>query len=509
MNTSDSGASNHPPRNLMAVIREQALLRPDAPAIITHDRVFTYLVLDRSVARLAQTFIAKGIKPGEVVGVSMGQTPLHCATLLALAHIGAVSVPLHPALPLITRTKIVEKYQVSFVLSGKESYRIAGLPFFNPTETKTSPISPEPDPPIYPVDTDTPFRITLSSGTTGDPKGIMHSHAYMLDRIEKSIYDFTPHSRIIVMDLNFPIGFVFAFGMFVTGGAVVIPKSLNPADLVQMIKAHRVTHCLLSPVQAGTMIPLLDDEGIQFPALVHLRIVGATPTPKLLQTLRSRFSPNLFVPYGSTEIGVISMATPDILEQHPASSGKVSPWVRVEVVDDNDRPLPHDHSGRLRIKAEGMPESYFNDEVRSQRYFKSGWFYPGDRGRLNGEGLLFLEGRDDDLLNIGGMKINPHDVETILVQHPDVKDAVAFVLEVGNGRQVLAAAVIPEKPLSAKQLAGYCADNLGPLAPRRFFQLRDFPRNSNGKVLRKQMTAQIHRQRLAAKTNQPMRADKF
>lgn len=509
MNTSNSGASNHPPRNLMAVIREQALLRPDAPAIITHDRVFTYLVLDRSVARLAQAFIAEGIKPGESVGVSMGQTPLHCATLLALAHIGAVSVPLHPMLPLITRTSIVEKYQVSFVLSGKESYRIAGLPFFNPTETNTRHISPEPDPPIHPVDADTPFRITLSSGTTGDPKGVMYSHAYMLDRIHKSIYDFTPRSRIMVMDFNFPIGFVFAFGMFVTGGAVVIPKSSSPGDLVHTIKAHSVTHCLLSPVQAGTMIPLLDGEGIQFPALVHLRIVGATPTPKLLQTLRSRFSPNLFVPYGSTEIGVIAMATPEILEQHPASSGKVSSWVSVEVVDDHDAPLPPGVSGRLRIKAEGMPESYYNDEARTRQYFRSGWFYPGDRGRLDAEGLLFLEGRDDDLLNIGGLKINPHDVETILVQHPAVKDAVAFRLEVGNGRQVLAAAIIPERPLSAKQLTSYCATNLGPLAPRRFFQLREFPRNSNGKVLRKQLTAQIHRQRLAAKTNQPTRADKF
>ncbi len=477
-------------QNVVEAVFGQAARSPASPALILRDRVLSFRELAQAINRLAAILLDAGVRPGQVAGLSMGQTPLHLMTQLALAQVGAVSLPVHAMIPQQRRLLAAARFDAKWIISGREDMRLDDLPFINLGQVDLSPRE-VPSTPVAQVGADVPFRIALSSGTSGDPKGVLFTHGYMLDRLAKTNYACTPLSRIVVMDLNFAIGFVFAIGMLAAGGAVIFPASSSAADMVTAVNAHAATHWLLSPAQAREISGLLDYDDIHFPTLEHLRIVGATPDAKLLRILKARFSANVFVPYGSTEMGPVSIASPEILAVHPDCSGRLFPWARAEIVDENDQLLPAGHSGQLRLQVEGMVAGYFRDAQHSAENFRAGWYYPGDRAHINDDGLLFIEGREDDVLNLNGSKIRPGDVEAVLLEHPAVADAAALVLEEAVGREFLAAAVIVSAPLEMEDLISFAAERLGPLTPRRIIRMQRFPRNTTGKLLRGQLAQEI------------------
>ena len=476
--------------NIAAIVDRQAARRPAAPAVLMPDRVIGYRELSGMVHAVSRMLLDGGVRPGQTIGISMAQTPQHLVTLFALARIGAVSVPVHAMLPRDRRLLAARRYGVAAIVSARPELRLEELPFIDLANAGIGGAAAVV--PIYEAAPDYPFRIALSSGTSGDPKGVMYSHGYMLDRIRKTNHACTPLSRILPMDLNFTIGFVFALGMFAAGGAVIFPRSQSLDDLVMAVRACGASHWLVSPAQAEEIARLLPDDDIHFPALQHLRVVGTAPGARLIRIIKQRFSPNVYVPYGSTEMGVVSMATPEILDRFPDSAGYLSSWIRAEVVDDHDQQLAPGQSGRLRLQAEGMVGGYHMAPAHTAKHFRNGWFYPGDCGRISADGLLFIEGREDDVINIGGLKINPHDVEAVLQSHPAVREAAVFALAAQPVHQeVLAAAFIATSPVSIAELQAFADERLGPTSPQRLIQLAAFPRNTTGKLMRHQLAAVV------------------
>src|ERR1700722_14269893 len=133
------------------------------------------------------------------------------------------------------------------------------------------------------------------------------------------------------MDLTFGIGFGQSMRMLVAGGTVVLTPNSLPANLAYMVRAHAVTHWLLSPALAEQILPLLQDDDIHFPSVIYLEIVGATPNKRLLDALFRKFTPNVHVVYGTVEVGPVAAATPEILRRKPSSVGVFMPGVEAEI----------------------------------------------------------------------------------------------------------------------------------------------------------------------------------
>lgn len=476
-------------RNVADVVFEQAAVRPAAVALIQEGRVLGFRELAEAVGSMARQLSARGIAAGQVVGVSMGQTALHLITQFALAEIGAVSCPVHPLIPEDRRRLAVQRFGVQCILSGRDELRLGDLPFMRVDAAMETGYDGGRHP--MRIGGDAPFRIALSSGTSGDPKGVLYSHEYMLDRMRKSNYACTPLSRLIAMDFNFPIGFAFAMGMLAAGGAVIIPRSMGMPDIADAVRSHAATHWLLSPAQASALARQMSDPGLHFPTVEHLRIVGSTPDVRLLRTLREKFTPNVFVPYGSTEMGPVSIATPQLLATHPDSAGRLFPWAEAEVVDEALRPVPAGTRGRLRLRVERMPDGYHLDPEHTARRFQDGWYYPGDLARIDSEGLLYIDGREDDVLVVAGTKLRPDDIEQALLEHPAVSEAGVAVISDAGEAELLVAAVLPFGQADMAELRQFAAARLGPLAPRHLFQVRDLPRNTNGKLLRDRLAREL------------------
>ena len=163
------------------------------------------------------------------------------------------------------------------------------------------------------------------------------------------------------------------------------------------------------------------------------------------------------------------------------------------MVDGNDQLLRIGETGLLRTRYADQVSGYYRDEERTRKHFRNGWFYSGDLGHFDDEGLLYIDGRADDQLNIGGLKVNPEDIDAVLAAHTNVVEAGAFFFSGGEGGEQLAVAVVLRDQESLDGVRVYAQTKLGPLAPARYFVVPSLPRTITGKLRRSELTTQFSR----------------
>ncbi len=477
--------------NVAQLVLERARLQAASPAIITHDQIITYGRLGVAVGVMARHLREHGVVPGQVIGVSMAQNPLHVITLLALAQVGAVALPLHVAVPAQRRLLSAQRFGATCIVSGRDEMALPGLPFISIANVSFDGSSIPPDTEIYPVTVDTPFRIAISSGTSGDPKGMIFTHQLMKNRNQRGEPGLTGRSRVIPGDLNFYIGFGPTFRALALGACLVFPRSATPEHLHATVISQAVTHLTLSPAQVSGITGLFAVSVINWPSVVSLRVGGGPMSHALFNTVRTRLTPNVHAGYGSTESGVVAFAAPEVLEQQSACVGHVADWAKVEIVDEDDHPLPAGEIGLLRIRSEDQVSGYLLNDELNRKHFRDGWFYPGDLGRFDEKGWLYIEGRADDQLNIGGLKVNPEDIDAELASHPNVIEAGAFVFPGEEGAEALAIAMVLREGTSLDDIRDHARVKLGPLAPTQYFVVLSLPRTITGKLRRAELSARF------------------
>lgn len=464
--------------NLADTVARRAAEAPDALAFITPDGMMTYRALSYAVLALSASLGQRGVAAGQRIGVSMGQSPMHVLALVALARLGAVAVPVHPALTGEQRLAVARRMQVVAVVGELESFKLDGMPF-QPITLRELATPPDTEPSFAP-DPDSPVRVCFTSGTTGDAKAVMLTHGMIGQRLERATGRWAQGARRFTADLNFISGYTDVWRILGNGGALVFATQGTPEALRHTLQFACVTHAVFSPVQAQHLIPARAASPI-FPDLRQLCLIGSAPVPALLDALMTRCTPNVVVTYGSTEAGYTT-ATPATAGQ-PDDCGPLVKGAEVEIVGPARELLPVGQTGELRIRCPGMAEGYIGDLEATAGHFRDGWFHPGDLGHLDERGHLFIDGRADDVLSIGGQKVNPHSIEAALRQCPAIVDAAVLVRNGNNGSSLLAAAVVTNVN-SPEILVRQALERLGPLCPAAFHRVNGLPRNENGKLLR-------------------------
>ena len=200
--------------------------------------------------------------------------------------------------------------------------------------------------------------------------------------------------------------------------------------------------------------------------------------------------PNLINYYGSTEGGGLSLLTPDAPPEAQSSVGLPQPRTEAEVVDENDRPLPAGEIGRVRYRGATVADSFHNDAQASAESFRDGWFYPGDLGRIDENGYLYLAGRAKDMIIRAGVNIYPEEVEQVLRSHPSVREAAVVGWASAARGEEVAAFIVTEGAGDDEALKRHCADSLAPYkVPRGIFFVDEMPRNAMGKIRKPDLAA--------------------
>ncbi|MEO8559090.1 MAG: class I adenylate-forming enzyme family protein [Rhodospirillales bacterium] len=480
--------------NIADTITRHASERPYSVAIIENDAVVHYGTLERAVWAAAVHLRQSGIVPGEVVGVSLPHSALYLVAVYALARIGAVYVSLPLSDPLPMRAAYATRFGVKWVVAASDNAGPSGVPTVVLQPGHLS----KPSVPI-PADLrfaggDHPWFIRRTSGTTGEAKGVVYTHRADLREFQsRAAYYPGPDDRYLaIIDMYMSVGLLHCAKTLFGGGAIVIAKLPTPAQMViDLIDRYAITRLVLAPNHFDTLLPLSPREGCRCPTIKEVTVTGMAVPEKLRREVRHRFSPNLWIRYGINEVSPVTLADAAMQEKFPETVGAVLPGVELEIVDEHDRPVPRGEPGRIRVRTPWMPTGYLNLPGAADRVFRNGWAYLGDIGVLSPEGMLFLKGREDDMMNFDGIKIMPADIEEALLQHPAVKEAAAFPASSQRHQHIPMAAVTISAAVTPEVLLAHARQLLGVRAPLLISIEQALPRNAMGKVVKRELALRL------------------
>lgn len=469
------------------VMRLHGRLRSNKAAIVDGERTITFGELNRRIDGFSHAFSRLGIHRGEFVGVALRDTAEHLMAWLGLSRLGAVIVPMDHRWGSSELASVAKHFGVRRTLvDANQSGEETGWMRVDPAWFQESHV-PYLDPEVGPG---SPLVVSLSSGTTGMPKGPCASHQRYENRFMAYWINlgFNVSDRFVsATPLYFGGGRGFTWANLFAGATVhLYPPPFEPLELIDYVRTCRATSIFLVP----TMIRrLLESEfqGLAFPSLRCLISSGSALFPSERHAIRQRLSPNLHEMYSSSEGGAISVLGPEDAETHSDTVGRPCFRVEVEVVDAQDKALPPNEPGTLRYRSPATPETFLGANA-ADAGFRSGWFYPGDIAEIGEDGFIRLRGRSKDMIIRGGVNIYPSDIEQVLLRHPKVSDvAVLGVFAAELGEEVAAFVVVSE-PVDAEALTAFCRNEIASYkVPRHFIFRSALPRNSGGKVLKSEL----------------------
>lgn len=448
-----------------------------ATAVVTAARQQSFAELRHSVLAVAAHFRQLGLPSGSVVLTCVADKALDWVLTLAIHHEGLVSCSNLGYAP-------VESVAADWLFSDRR------LSHGDPARTALvdwawldSLPSPAPDfgPRAFPAP-DAPTRLFLTSGTTGHRKALALSDRAHLARVEARSSVFEPFKIFTPMPLGAGVGFNLALFAMVRGAPLYAAAAGD--DPLELIGRHGVESFVGSPVQILGLLRSVSAKRVRPAALSVVRSTGGPLSPALIRGVRGQLGAVLVNEYGSTESGrsAVCMVAD---EQGADHSGVALPGCLIQIVDEEHRPLPLGEEGAVRIRTPYMAQAYHGNAEQSARSFRDGFFYPGDRGRLGLDGQLMLVGRETEIINRGGVKIDPATIDAVMLEQPWVRDAAAFAAPGPGGLPEVAAAVVVEEGFDAAAFQAALHQRLGHTRePKAILRLLSIPRTAAGKVQR-------------------------
>lgn len=330
--------------------------------------------------------------------------------------------------------------------------------------------------PAWPIDTLWKCRpMHFTSGTSGQPKGVWSgwldpSQAQALLQEEQQAWAFSPDDRhLVVAPLSHSAPLRFPLMTLMAGGTVVIPPTFDPVLIAQLIDSGEVNTAFMAPAHLQRLLDTCTPSAPQMRLVAH---AGSSCPDHVRRAARAAFGDSALKEfYGSTE-GQFTTCTPTEFDLRPGTVGRARPG----------RTLRIDHDGRIwcQVPAHARFE-YWGDPRKTEEAWDGDWFTVGDLGYIDDDGYLFLNGRRSDLIITGGVNVYPAEIERIVLDHPQVSQAVAFGLDDQRWGQRVCLAVVGT--VSEDDLAAHCAALLAPYKrPKSIHVVPDLPHTHSGKI---------------------------
>jgi long-chain acyl-CoA synthetase len=473
--------------SLLARFHETGARHAGRPALIDTDGSLTFEEVKDLTARLAGWLASRGLGPGDTVGVAVRNERHHLLTCLALLRLGCPQVVLASHDPAALREDVAERCRVVAVVTDDDA-AIDGpariVPDFDALGS-----FPDPGDELAMPDDDAVAQYLASSGTTGRAKIIPLTHRMvMLQALTRQMPAQTS-TEYIASSIEFLYPKKHRLRS-VIGGYTSLFHKAEHAELPDICRRYKVDCLRLSPPQAQSLIDMSSSGAAhRLPHDMAVYVGGSRITPTMRAAFQRTQVHALHVEYGATETGNIAVAGPELHERLPDAVGRPLPGVVLEIVDDADHPLPPGVDGLIRIRTPGMATGYLNDEAMTARAFRDGWYYGGDRGHLNAEGVLIFGGRNDDMMILNSINIFPAEIERVAEGFRGVIDCAAFPMRSPVHGDIPMLAVVADETCDLKALMAFCRERLGIRAPRKVIGLDRLPRSAEGKVIRRELSA--------------------
>ncbi len=505
--------------NLAYFLTRAARLHPRRPAIVRGEKTMDYRSLNERVGRLAGALLGLGLKRGDRVGIVVEIEPRAVECLLAPLRAGLVLVPMNPRLHAAEYAFMLRKCGAKALLVsnerlsdlvlarseflelkhiiGMDSPSMDGVLDYEGLMAGAQPIAD------VAVSEEDLAWIFFTSGTTGHPKGAMHTHRSLRTMVETQLIESLPVQRddrlAVLTPMSHAAG-LMVFHEMAGGGTHVFPtfRGFRAEDFYQLVESQRITKCMLVP----TMIQRLLDA--QWPTehdLSSLRTVMYGAAPMYVERLKEaveRFGPIFVGVFAQGEAPLACTWLPK--EEHTlsdedglkrlASVGRESHGVQVRIVGDNDEVLPPNSTGEIVVRGDLVMQGYWDDPEATSYALRNGWLHTGDVGHMDEDHYLYITDRLKDMIIKGGTNIYPREIEEVLYRHPDVREATVFgIPDPEWGEAVIAAiALRREAKATENELGAWCVAHLSTFKkPSRFHFVEELAKNSYGKIMKREV----------------------
>lgn len=480
---------------------------PEKNAYVFGRESETFRGLNDKVNQFAFRLTQEGIGKGDTVAILLGNSTAFIIAYYGILCAGATVVPVNPTFtareisyilsdsrakgviaeaelgPLLKNLKHTIPFLEFTVYTRPMDQELEFSSFFNNKVNKF--ISPE-------INGDDLAVVLYTSGTTGEPKGVMLTHKNLHSNAEAclELFELTAKDRIVTV---LPIFHIFCMTVcmnasILSGATMLLLPKFSPKDVIETIYSSKAT------VFAGvpTMYNFLLQGSAEPEKYRTLRICisgGASLPLAVINSFKDHTGIQIQEGYGLSEASPVTTFNPLRGECRPGSVGKNIPLVENKVVDSNGKEVPVGEIGELIVKGPNVMKGYLNNPELTMRTIKNGWLYTGDMAKMDNDGYFYIVDRKKDMINVGGFNVYPREIEEVLYDHPDIVEAgVIGVPDENYGESVIAYIVSKNKDLQEEDIREYLKDKLVKYKlPKDIEFLAELPKNSTGKILRRSL----------------------
>ena len=337
--------------------------------------------------------------------------------------------------------------------------------------------------------------VLLTSGTTGTPKGAKLGSGGLSTLT--AVLERTPWRAEETVVIAAPTFHAWGYGQLLFAAlmacTIVTRRKYDPEATLELIDRHKATGLVVVPVMFDRIMQLPDQVRNRYScrSLRFATASGSRVNPDVVIAFMDQFGDVIVNNYNATEAGMIASATPNDLRAAPDTAGKPAPGTEIRLLDESLNEVPVGDVGQIFVRSGSLFEGYSSGATKT---LHDGFMASGDMGYLDGNGRLFVVGRDDEMIVSGGENVYPVEVEKILMTHPGVEEASVLGIDDEQYGQRLAAFVVlvPATSATPDELKQFVRDGLANYkAPREVIVLEELPRNATGKILRSELRAHV------------------
>jgi len=504
--------------SLAAYLSLHGRWHPDRPAVVTAEARVSWPDFDSAANRIANGLAARGLGPGDMVGVVMANSRAMAEALFGILKAGCCSVPLNLAVSDDALARmLVDSGAKALIVTPDQAERLENLAGELPRELLSDALCARPAreggreleawaethssaPPALAIPPEAPCNVIYSSGTTGLPKGILHTHKGRLDwayDIALAYNYFAGARTLCTIGLYSNIMWVSMLATLLGGGTLYIHERFDPAATVDTIARERITHIAMVPTQWQRLVDAGGASRDKLASLASAITVGAPMHAGLKERLHALMPQAFMELYGLTE-GILTVLAPADMPEKLTTMGKPVPGSDLRILDENDADCPVGTAGEVVARTRFVMPRYLGrpEATAEVHWIDEGgrsWLRSGDIGYLDADGYLTVVDRKKDMILSGGQNIFPADIENALKEHEAVADCA--VIGIGHpewGETPLAIVVARgEAAIAADALKDWINSRMG---KRQRVQDLVFaahlPRNANGKILKRELRRQ-------------------
>jgi acetyl-CoA synthetase len=492
------------------------------------EKFITFRDLQRKSNQIVNMFLKYDIKKGDRVLIMLHRVPEWWFALIALMKIGA---PYIPAPTMLTEKDLAYRINAShakMIITDEENAdKVEAICSQCPSLSKRMLVDSDREGWIsyrkeldYPAPVSSkiinldgvektkptdPMLIFFSSGTTGDPKMVVHTQSYALGHIVTARFwhDLRPNDlHYTVSDTGWgKAAWGILFGQWIIGAAVFVydyRNKFNATELLPLIEKYGITS-FCAPPTIYRMLVMADLKKYDFTELRHCISAGEMINPEVIRAWKEMTGKTIYEGYGQTETTLV-LATFPCMEPKYGSMGKPCPGWHVEIHTEDGKKAPVGEEGSIAIKVDPRPHGFFTEYVdnpqANEESFRNGYYYTGDRAYVDSDGYFWFVGRDDDVIKASGYRIGPFEVENVLMEHPAVMEcAVIGVPDIIRGFVVKAFIVLkngytPSDTL-VREIQKHVKEVTAPYKyPRQIEFVESLPKTISGKIKRKDLREQ-------------------